>query len=397
MTSPYPGWTAPNPRTWAAGDLISVPRLRGDMSNFAALMAGGRPMLNIQQLSGATSVPTATLTLIGLETAVLNTWGVPAVIDPVTPQPYYTVPLAGWYLCQGSVGLTNEGAASYKYVTGIQAVQNSTTTNSDGASVPGNAAGGTNINGAACELLQLNPLTIDTVAVYAFQTTGISITAAWTTFTVEWVGLPSQGSGLPAPTGTVVASPAAAANFPSGQGTFITNGGGISAGATSMTVSDATGMIVNGTLGLDYINGQQFTNTAETVTITSVAGTTIGISATSYAHLQNAPVAVPVSYAFLNQQCRDLIRFLAYPPMLRMQATTTQSVGSTTFPAGTQIIHLSTATGGHRQLRRRRRELLHHPGRRDVLRLRAGVPGRVVDAVRVQRRDSGERRHGPVG
>ena len=230
-------------------------------------------------------------------------------------------------------------------MTGIKSVQNSTTVDADGASVPGNAAS-SDINGAACELLQLNPLTIDTVAVYAYQNSGISITASYTTFTVEWVALPTQGSGLPAPYGTVVASPAAAADFPSGQGTWITNGGGISAGATSMTVNDATGMIVNGTLGLDYINGQQFTNTAETVTISSVTGTTIGISATSYAHLQNAPVAVPVSYAFLNQQCRDLIRFLAYPPMLRMQVTTTQSVGATTFPAGTQIIHLSTATGG---------------------------------------------------
>ena len=49
MTSPYPGWTAPNPRTWSAEDQISVPRLRGDMANFAALMAYGRPMLNMQQ------------------------------------------------------------------------------------------------------------------------------------------------------------------------------------------------------------------------------------------------------------------------------------------------------------------------------------------------------------
>ena len=31
----------PNPRTWAADDLITVPRLRADVSNAVAFLAGG--------------------------------------------------------------------------------------------------------------------------------------------------------------------------------------------------------------------------------------------------------------------------------------------------------------------------------------------------------------------
>ena len=82
---------------------------------------------------------------------------------------------------------------------------------------------------------------------------------------------------------------------------------------------------------------------AEAVTITGITGTTISISATAYAHAQNAPVAVPVSAAFMNQQCRDIVNFLSYPPMVRAAVTTTQSIPSSTFPNGTQITNLSAS------------------------------------------------------
>ena len=45
----------------------------------------------------------------------------------------------------------------------------------------------------------------------------------------------------------------------------------------------------------------------------------------------------------MNQQCRDIVNFLAYPPLLRAAVTTTQSIASSTFPAGTQITNLSAS------------------------------------------------------
>jgi hypothetical protein len=82
--------------------------------------------------------------------------------------------------------------------------------------------------------------------------------------------------------------------------------------------------------------GAAYQNIAEPVSITSVAGTTIGITAALYPHVQGAPVSVPVSAAFLNQQVRDTSNFLAYPPLCRAVAQTTQSIAATTSPAGTQ-------------------------------------------------------------
>jgi hypothetical protein len=163
-------------------------------------------------------------------------------------------------------------------------------------------------------------------------------------FLVEYVALPTPGATLTnytGPYGTVVPSPQAPAAWPPGPGTTITNSGGIAAGAASVTVSSAAGMVAGGTLGLDFTAGQYYQAYAESVQITSVSGTTIGITATSYAHSQGAPVAVPVSAAFMNQQVRDEINFLSYPPLLRAQTTTTQSLPTQTFPSGNQIVNLS--------------------------------------------------------
>ena len=63
MTSPVPGFAAPSPRTWSEGDPITAARLRGDMTNLAALYAGGaRPMLlsvNLQSQIPATDTDLA--------------------------------------------------------------------------------------------------------------------------------------------------------------------------------------------------------------------------------------------------------------------------------------------------------------------------------------------------
>jgi hypothetical protein len=326
--------TYPSPRTWSAGDIISVPRLRGDMANLAGLFVTGRPLL--VGYCGIQSMTSGTQALMQFTEATAN-WGISVVGSPTANNPYYSVPFAGWYLAQGNVTVKAPSTTPglYKYAMGFRAVINGAAPAFfDGGAVPstGNTATAAEIGPTGADLYQLNPNTADSIAWYGYQDSG-STQTGFGVMLAEWICLPTSGlTSYTGPYGTKVTAPAAAAAFPSGPGTYVTNSGGIAAGATSVTVKDATGMITGGTLGLDYINGQLNLPTAEAATITSVAGTTIGITATSYPHLQNAPVAVPVSAAFLNQQSRDLINFLAYPPILRAISGSTQSIGSTGFP-----------------------------------------------------------------
>jgi len=330
---PFP--VQPNPVTWSKNEIITVPRLRADLSNLAWLLTL-RPTLIAVSASGLQTVNSATVTPVFLDTEILDNWNghtAGAVASAAT----YNAKLAGWYLCDGDV-LFNTAAGSGEWGAGIEVVQNSVKSDLFGQVLVSDG-----VNPAApgaSDLVQLNPGTSDTVAMFAFQNTGVAVgTGQDGYFTAQWAGMPTT-SFTGSITGTVVSSPQAAALWPPGSGTTITNAGGIAAGAVSMTVQSATGMITGGTLGLDYYQGQAVSPMAETVSITSVAGLTIGISATAYPHggtASEGTVAVPVSAAWMNQQARDVINFLAYPPMLRAKASATQALATQGFPASTQI------------------------------------------------------------
>jgi hypothetical protein len=344
VTSPVPGFVAPSPRTWSPGDIITTPRLRGDMTNLGLLYAGGcRPMIIAS--SGLAGVATgASAHDITLALAALNSWN--ATIIGFGTAGIYPVPLPGWWLCQGVVNQSGivSGGTQAKFSMGFNVIVNGSGVTTDGASVPASSGYGLT-GGSGCELFQFNTFaeTTDALSVYAYTNLSGGTTSGGFLMG-EWVGLPDSGAtltGYTGPYGTVVTSPAAAASFPPGPGTTLASS--VAAGATSVTVASATGIVAGGTLGLDFLSGQYYQPYAEAVTVTSVAGTTVGISPAAYAHSSGAPVAIPVSAAFLNQQCRDVVNFLSYPPMLRAQVSTTQSLGSSAFPAGTQITNLSAS------------------------------------------------------
>jgi hypothetical protein len=330
----------PAPITWTAGQNITVPELRADPANLAWLLTK-RPLLVASQLTTGQAIAESTIVPVELDTETADNWNGHAI-----PAATYAPPFAGWYLAEGTAFVT--GTAQTGIVAaGIQAVQNSVTSSYyGGRSVPN----GVQATAPVCaSLVQLNPFTDDTVALFAYQSLAASqdlLTNPGAFFTVQWVALPyniTEGEGWV--NGTVVGDPQPAALWAPGSGTLITNSGGIAAGATSMTVGETTGMIVGGTLGLDYYQGTAVSPMAEAVTITSITGTTIGISATSYPHggtLTPGYVAIPVSAAFMNSQVRDVINFLAFPPICELSNFGgTQTVESQTFPAGTAVTFVS--------------------------------------------------------
>jgi hypothetical protein len=325
----------PDPVTWAAGQNITAPGLRADPANLVALLAR-RPLLVAAQLTAAQAIAESTVVPVSLDAEYADNWN-----GHTIPAATYAAPLAGIYLAEGNVFITGT-STSGSYGAGIEVVQGGHTHDHLGGYLCGN--GVNNTGPAASDLVELNPYTSDTVCLYAeqFATASTALATPGAYFSVRWAGLGVNFSaGQGAVNGTVVTSPQPAALWPPGSGTLITNSGGIAAGATSMTVLSATGIIVGSTLGLDYYEGQPVSPVAESVTVSSVTGTTIGISATSYPHGGNLTpgyVAVPVSAAWMNQQVRDVINFLAFPPMCRLDnISTTQALGSQTFPAGTAI------------------------------------------------------------
>jgi hypothetical protein len=317
---PYP--VLPSPRTWSSRDQLLTPLLRADPGN-ALLLLASPPLFIGGQTVTAQSVPTAADTPVTLDTDVTDTWAAHAI-----PAKTIAPPLAGWYLAEGFCNLASISAGTA--IAGFQAVQNAATVNIDG----GRAAGTAGIDPLpnAADLIQVNPATADTIALYCAQTSGSAKTLASAWLKAEWVAASS---------GTVVASPVPAAGWTTGATVLLD---AVAAGAVTVIVSDPSGIAAGGAVALGWGNAAQ-----ETVTVASVSGQTVVTSACAYPHPAQAPVSVPVSAAWMNQQVRDKIRFLAYRPIARLTTQGgSQSLPSQAWPAGTAITLASPAGAGLR-------------------------------------------------
>lgn len=316
---PYP--VMPAPRTWSRGDKILTPLLRNDLRN-AALLLENRPLLvAAQTTTGQSVVGTSTWVPLQLDTEYVDNWARHQI-----PSAQYPVPLGGWYLLEGDVSM---GVAVGNTVAcGFNLTQ---------AGVVGNYQCGMNfanginaVQATGALLAQLDPNTSDSAAIAIWQNSTVTNSLASAKFKAEWVAQPtSLGYG----TGTVVASPQPAAMWAPGGGTTLIQN--INPGAIAMRVASTTGIVVGGYLGLDYYLGQPVLPTAEVVQVQSISGGNVFISAPAYPHAANGLVAVPVSAAFMNQQARDLINFLAYPPIAFLYGGTPTSLVAQTWPAAT--------------------------------------------------------------
>jgi hypothetical protein len=321
---PYP--VLPNPRNWSPGDMLLTPLLRADPGNALALLANP-PLVIAGQTITTQLIPNATVTTLALDTELTDTWQSHAI-----PARQVYPPLAGWYLAEGFVFL-NDTSASSTVTAGIQAWQGGTAYSSDGGKAVSN---GTNFPIAnVADLVQVNPATDDSIALYCWQDSGLSRAVASAWLKTEWA---ASSSGSP------VTSPAPAAGWTSG-GTVLLDA--VTAGATTVLVEDPSGIVLNGTIELDTGAAA-----AENVTVTSfVSGQTVPVSACAYPHPAQAAVAVPVSAAWMNQQVRDKINLLSCRPVARLSSQgTSQSLPSQAWPAGTAVQWSNPAASGHRDV-----------------------------------------------
>lgn len=323
----------PDPITWTQGETLTESRLRADPGNLAWLLTK-RPLFLGEQATAAQGIPNNATTTVNLDTEIVDNWN-----GHVIPDAAYAAPLAGWYLCEGNALIAGIDSSGW-YGAGVRAVQNSVTRDLFGNIL---CANGADITGpAVSDLVELNPGTGDTAALVAFQNNGGTqdLSAPGAFFSVQWAGMPASSFGDTVPVGQVVTSPQPAAAWPPGSGTLLT--AGVAAGGSVITVANTTGMIDGGTLGLDYYLGRPVTPAAEAVTIAGISGGTVTTSAAAYPHggtVSPGYAAVPVSAAFMNQQVRDIINFLAFPPMTRLSsAGSTQGIPSTTFPTATAVV-----------------------------------------------------------
>jgi hypothetical protein len=338
MTSPVPGWVPPSPITWSSGEVVSAPRLRADMGGLANLYAQARPMLAGFDGTGDTVPSGGSGVVLDFSLQSLNSWNAQFLSLVAGPTPYH-IPLPGYWLLQSFCVQTSPdtGSNQHRYTQGLKTVQNGGGANSfDGGSDSGDGVANHEFGLGNLDMLLFNSYaaTADTAAVYAFTTDASGTTVASGYLIAEWIALPGQGSGLTnytGPAGTVVNSPWAAALPGSGPGSTLVNS--VSAGASSMQVNDPTGIVAGGTLGLDWYFGNPVKPIAEQVVVNTVSGNTVTTTTTfQFPHGQGAPVAVPISASWLNQQSRDLINFLGYPPIMRGQPSGAQSIASTGFP-----------------------------------------------------------------
>lgn len=343
MTSPIPGVAPAAPRTWSSGDVISVPRVRADAYNAAAFAAQARPVVGVQPLNPVV-LPANTRILAGTLLTYLNTWNVQLTSLLTT----YPVPVTGWYLLQGTAQEepTAGTPANARFVWGWQTIAGGVTTSTDAAAVAWTSTGAPadTVGGSGAELVELNTATGDNIAWYGFTSNSGGASLTFANLTAEWVALPGGTlSGYTAPLGTVVTAPKPVSLWPPGPGGTLN--ASVSAGGSVLALGPVPGLRAGGTIGLDWLNSQQYQTVAETAGVASVAGGTVTLSGTlAYSHSAGAPVAIPVPAAFLNEQIRDLANFLQYPPILRATPQAAQSIPQGSFPTPSAQITGMTAS-----------------------------------------------------
>ena len=116
--------TLPSPRTWAPGDLVTVPRLRADVSDAVALLTQ-RPMAILQSTTGYT-VPGGG-GVVPMDAELVDTWnGHQEDISSAFAglQADYWCQLPGWYLCDARMPWIYTSATPGQFLAGWNGISN---------------------------------------------------------------------------------------------------------------------------------------------------------------------------------------------------------------------------------------------------------------------------------
>lgn len=194
--------TLPAPRTWSPQDLVTVPRLRADLTDAVALLLQ-RPYFVGQSTTGeaVTSGGDVTLTM---DATLTDTWG--GFSNPAGN--VYTAPLAGWYLCDARLPYFYTSSTPAQLLAGF-----SSSNTSGGATFYGapTVSGSTTFTIArALDLIQMPAGTI--TAVLARQNSGGTVNLnngapEIPTVSTRWICALSGTAPLPVPPLTAVPTP----------------------------------------------------------------------------------------------------------------------------------------------------------------------------------------------
>ena len=208
---PTPTPSLPSPRTWAAGDLVTVPRLRADVENAIAFL-GQRPYLVGQNNSGG-PIPNNADTNLGLNLELTDGWN--GHITTGSQNSQYFTPVPGWYLCRNAVSFTGGGqiSAGFNWTTG-----GALTAGVRGAVLANTSA--QSLTAQCCDLIEqtapgpqggsgdyIQPFCYQNTGATANLANGTGLNAPLPTVTVRWVCAVSGAQPLPVPPLAAVPTP----------------------------------------------------------------------------------------------------------------------------------------------------------------------------------------------
>jgi hypothetical protein len=200
----------PSPRTWAALDMVTAPRLRADASDAVALLAA-RPLFIGQDTSG-TNTTSGTEVGIPWNSELADSVNGHNSVSLIT----YYAQFPGWYLAKGT--------APYAYTTATQALFVAGFSGISGGVAYGPVRGqlqlvgsGHNPSPQVCDLIELSVTGAiggsgDTIVMTQLQNTGSSLTLAATAskfpyVNIRWVAAVTGTVSLPVPPLATAPSP----------------------------------------------------------------------------------------------------------------------------------------------------------------------------------------------
>lgn len=202
----------PAPRTWPSNSLVTVPYLRGDVSNAVAFLEQ-RPMF-IGQNNAGSSIANNANTALGLNVQLTDPWN-GWVPSPGGFASQYWAPVPGWYLCRSAVAFSSGTriAAGFGGTTGGGAltVQNGPFAANNGSQP---------LTAQCCDLIEqtvsgpangsgdyIQPTCYQDSGGTLALASGTGTSAPLPTVTVRWAAAVSGTQPLPVPPLTSVPSP----------------------------------------------------------------------------------------------------------------------------------------------------------------------------------------------